>query len=128
MSKYDDAPPGTLTRADLVESLRVNRALLVAAQGDVDYRDARIAKEQERIAEHTARIAEHIADAASATERIARIRSTIERQERELAALGEEKRVAQLSDKKRRQEQVEAILLRIKQGDMAAVTELQKLL
>lgn len=119
-----DPSIGVVSREDLVEGLRVNRALLASYHGDISCHQSRLAGCRERIAFQETLMAEwnHLAEVAP--ERVVAVEARIVLQERQLAALRE----AVPSPRVAKADQIEVLLNRIKQGDMAAVTELQKLL
>lgn len=131
MSKHDDKDPGTLTRDDLTEAIRVNRALERAALSDIEYRDHRVARCRELIAEQEMMIANHLDDANTAPIRLVRIRARVEQQEKALAAL---ERVAPSRTRTQaglstadREIRVAALSARLAKGDQTALPELLKL-
>ena len=129
MSKYDDSPPGTLTKDDLREALRVNSALLRSAQADIEYRDRRIARCRELIAEQEAQIVRHNEDADTAPQRIARIRTTLERQQLELGEMSTTQRSeARELSSAAKSERIAQLAARLATGDPTAAAELRRLL
>lgn len=121
-----DPDIGVLTKADLREALRVNRALEVSAQEDVEFREGRIESCRERIRDQETliRIWEDLA--VSAPERLVKIRARIAEQEAKLAGWKDEVRAASTPTSSR-ESKIEALLKRIAQGDMSAIGEMQKL-
>lgn len=120
-----DPDIGVLTKADLKEALRVNWALEVSAQGDVEFREGRIESCRERIRDQETliRIWEDLA--TSAPERLVKIRARIAEQEVKLAGWKDEVKAA--SSRPSRESKIEALLKRIAAGDMSAIGEMQKL-
>ncbi len=125
-----DPTIGVVTKADIREGLVVNRSLLKAAQGDIEYLGNRLAACDERIEfQHKLKAQwQELADLAPT--RIERIKATIAHQEAQLATMRDEPTKstpkAPLVDLAR-ETRIAALLDRINKGDMTATTELAKL-
>jgi len=121
-----DPEVGVVTREDLREGIRVNEALLRAAQGDLEYLDARLTtcderiKAQQDLKDHWRELAE------LAPSRIEAITAKLAQQRTQLANY-KSPATPEARETESKQARIQALVARIAKGDLTAIPELQKL-
>lgn len=124
-----DPDVGVLTKADLREALRVNRALEVTALGDMEFREHRIESCRQRIRDQEILIREWNTVAETAPERLARIRAKIAKQEEMLESWKEDK-AGVVTPQASREATIQLLVARIGRGGedaKRAIEEMAKL-
>ena len=121
-----DPEIGQVTREDLREGIRVNEALLRAAQGDLEYLDARLTTCDERIKAQQD-LKEHWRELAELAPRRVEALSTKLAQQRAQLESWRAPATSQARQTESKNARVKALVDRIAKGDLTAIAELQKL-
>ena len=121
-----DPEIGLVTREDLREGIRVNEALLRAAQGDLEYLDARLTTCDERIKAQQD-LKDHWRELAELSQsRIEAITAKLAQQRTQLANY-KSPATPEARETESKQARIQALVARIAKGDLTAIPELQKL-